>query len=72
MQMYHVIGVMSGTSLDGVDIAYCTFTFKKQWEFNIVMAQTIPYSQLWQKRLSQLPDQPAMAFAKTDFFLANI
>lgn len=71
MQMYHVIGVMSGTSLDGVDIAYCTFTFKKQWEFNIVMAQTIPYSQLWQKRLSQLPDQPAMAFAKTDFFFGK-
>lgn len=38
---------MSGTSLDGVDIAYCTFSFDSCWTFNIEAAETIPYSSSW-------------------------
>ena len=43
---------MSGTSLDGVDFAYCKFTLKKKkWEFSIQHAQTFPYPQEWKNKL---------------------
>lgn len=46
---YNVIGVMSGTSLDGVDIAHVTF-FKNsaEWQFQIHEATTIPYPKEWE------------------------
>ena len=48
---YKVIGLMSGTSLDGVDIACCTFSYKKQWKFTIEKAKTISYTSDWTKKL---------------------
>ena len=51
---YNVIGVMSGTSLDGVDLAYITFKKESQWKFQIHMAETIPYNDDWLKILKQL------------------
>lgn len=42
---------MSGTSLDGVDIAYCTFRYDNGWSFELEAAQTIPYPAAWSKKL---------------------
>ncbi|MGB2397523.1 MAG: anhydro-N-acetylmuramic acid kinase [Flavobacteriaceae bacterium] len=47
-----VLGVMSGTSLDGLDLALVTFDFDKAWSFSIIHAQTIPYSKAWRNRLA--------------------
>ncbi|MDX5423592.1 MAG: anhydro-N-acetylmuramic acid kinase [Hymenobacteraceae bacterium] len=45
MDTYHVIGLMSGTSLDGLDIAHCRFTYKSNnWIYDILHTQTLPYS----------------------------
>lgn len=52
-QQYKVIGLMSGTSLDGVDMAFCVFTFTGVWEFTIEKADTIQYSSTWRKKLSE-------------------
>ena len=41
---YKVIGLMSGTSLDGLDLAFCEFTFDGKWSFKLVEAETIRYS----------------------------
>tara|TARA_R110002050_G_scaffold290260_1_gene443697 strand:- start:17935 stop:19008 length:1074 start_codon:yes stop_codon:yes gene_type:complete len=50
---YRVIGLMSGTSMDGLDLAYCEFVFKMQkWDFKIIHSETIPYSKKWLKHLN--------------------
>lgn len=53
-EKYSVIGVMSGTSLDGLDIIQCSFDFKKKWEYKIDKCKTVKYSKKWFKNLSTL------------------
>ena len=36
MKKYNVIGVMSGTSVDGLDVSFCRFTKNKKWEYEIL------------------------------------
>lgn len=49
---YNVIGVMSGTSLDGVDLAHIKFKIlNKKWQFEIFETQTVPYTKEWVERL---------------------
>lgn len=45
---------MSGTSLDGVDIAYVKFTTNQSnWDFDIITAQTFSYSKEWLHKLKE-------------------
>ncbi|WP_026753880.1 anhydro-N-acetylmuramic acid kinase [Sediminibacter sp. Hel_I_10] len=53
---YKVIGVMSGTSLDGIDLAYITFRFADKVGFEIQHAETVAYSNTWRKQLSKLTE----------------
>ena len=52
--VYKVIGVMSGTSLDGLDLAYVEFNFDDSWSFKIIKAETIEYSKEWKHILKNL------------------
>ncbi len=54
--LYRVIGVMSGTSLDGIDLIYVKFNRKSQWNFEIIFGETIPYSIEWKETLRTLID----------------
>ncbi len=47
-----IIGLMSGTSLDGLDIVYVSFDKKKYKNFQIHHSETIPYSKTWKKKLA--------------------
>jgi anhydro-N-acetylmuramic acid kinase len=51
---YNVIGVMSGTSLDGIDLAHVSFAFSQSGcAFLINETQTVAYSAQWQARLKK-------------------
>lgn len=43
MKKYDVIGLMSGTSLDGLDIAYVRFSHENNWQFQILECESINY-----------------------------
>ncbi|UWX56024.1 anhydro-N-acetylmuramic acid kinase [Maribacter litopenaei] len=52
MKLYKVVGIMSGTSLDGLDLAYCQLRRKKdQWEFEIKTTESVTYSKEMQNEL---------------------
>ena len=57
-----VIGAMSGTSLDGLDIAAVEFDYKNEkWSFNLNVATTISYSEKW---IDKLKDAPTLSGEK--------
>lgn len=66
MNTYKVIGLMSGSSLDGVDVAYCIFKeLQGKWSYEIVKATTCKYSDEWTDSLKELHLQNAFNFVKT-------
>jgi anhydro-N-acetylmuramic acid kinase len=51
-QKYRCIGLMSGTSLDGLDIVFCEFSFcQEKWEYRLLKGKTIPYPEAWRDLL---------------------
>ncbi|MDR6368964.1 anhydro-N-acetylmuramic acid kinase [Chryseobacterium bernardetii] len=45
------IGLMSGTSLDGLDICLAEFEKQDKWTFQILKAETVTYSEDWETQL---------------------
>jgi anhydro-N-acetylmuramic acid kinase len=52
--VYKVIGLMSGSSLDGLDLVFAEISENSgTWGFEIVAADCYPYEREWQSRLQQ-------------------
>ena len=52
MKTYKIIGLMSGTSLDGLDLCYCHISRDSdKWSFKIVETKSISYSEDMQSEL---------------------
>jgi anhydro-N-acetylmuramic acid kinase len=53
-EVYRVTGLMSGSSMDGVDLACCDFIKEgNRWEYRIIEAETFPYDSELLGKLSQ-------------------
>ena len=71
-QTYRLLGLMSGSSLDGIDLAVCQFELDvedhqqpvRNWKVEAI--ETISFPLEWQKRLRDLPQQDAATFCRTD------
>lgn len=58
---------MSGTSLDGLDIAACEFILDGgKWSYKILFSHTYPYSAEWSEKLKGLPFSDAFTFSITN------
>lgn len=63
---------MSGTSMDGVDLAYCELSKSEAgWSYSLKMGETIPYDEKWRVGLSQLGKQSALIYVKTHTFYGH-
>jgi anhydro-N-acetylmuramic acid kinase len=63
---YTILGVMSGTSLDGIDLTICTFTKNQEWEYKIEKSNTLKYSISWKSKLATLHTQNKGIIEQTD------
>jgi anhydro-N-acetylmuramic acid kinase len=70
--VYRVIGLMSGTSLDGLDIACCTFTRDDQWRFDLHEAATISYDDTWRNRLRDAHNLSGLELAQLHVDLGKL
>lgn len=70
---YLGLGLMSGSSLDGLDIAAVRFHLENQrvQKFAILEAKTYEYEEKWVSRLENLANASALDFAKTHVFYGH-
>lgn len=64
---YYVVSVMSGTSLDGIDLLYSEFSYDSTWSFNILKSETYSYSKDWKEKLKTLTDFSLIELKKIDY-----
>ena len=67
------IGVMTGTSLDAIDLAACRFEIGENdsYSFELVATEAVPIEVLWKDRLLKLPHQSAEIYAKTHVYFGH-
>lgn len=63
--VYHVIGLMSGSSLDGLDIAYAHLTeISGKWSYDLEQAECLPYPDDLRQTLKNAAQLPVPDFVK--------
>jgi anhydro-N-acetylmuramic acid kinase len=68
-----VLGVMSGSSLDGLDLACCSFErTADRWRYTMEAATTVPYDDTWRERLPAVMGRSALELALIDRDLGRL
>ncbi|WP_212000140.1 anhydro-N-acetylmuramic acid kinase [Chitinophaga sp. HK235] len=61
--VYNVIGTMSGSSLDGLDIVFAELTeIRGQWSYVIKASESLPYEPEWVEKLASATTLPAREY----------
>ena len=66
MKQYNIIGLMSGTSLDGLDIVYVNFKLDENWEYKLIYSKTYKYEKKWNSLLLNLSQKKIYSIKKID------
>ena len=66
MKSFYAIGLMSGTSLDGVDLVYIKFNRDEQWNFEVINSKTYPYEDSVTKLLTHISKKSLDDIKKID------
>ncbi|TNE55582.1 MAG: anhydro-N-acetylmuramic acid kinase [Bacteroidetes bacterium] len=71
MESYRVLGLMSGTSLDGLDLALVDVQKEpsQNWSFQLIAGETRNYSEELRSRIRSAPTLSAEEFCRLDHFL---
>src|ERR1035437_8612154 len=65
--VYKVIGLMSGSSLDGLDIAYVSLEEAGgKWNYEILKTNCIEYDGTWKRRLKEATGLSALDYQLLD------
>ncbi len=67
----YVIGLMSGTSADGLSIAYCKVSFHQR-RLEVINFKNYPYSLLLQKKIMTAREMKISEIVKLDFALGRL
>ncbi|MBC7422338.1 MAG: anhydro-N-acetylmuramic acid kinase [Ferruginibacter sp.] len=61
--IYRAIGIMSGSSLDGLDLAFTEFTETGgKWGYEIIAAECMAYDEAWKTRLATATSLTALEY----------
>ena len=70
---FSIIGLMSGTSLDGIDLSFCTYNFtSNKWDYSLHTTKSYPYSKEWQLKLKNAIQLSALELYQLDIEIAHL
>ena len=73
LSQFSIIGLMSGTSLDGIDLSFCTYNYNSNtWDYTIHATKSYPYSQEWQLKLKNAIHLSALELYQLDIEIAHL